>query len=197
MFRDVLPKNPDMIISYSGVNDTKISRGRLCEGYPYSHKNQSEFLNFTMKYALKRGFFYGKSFYESVDGWTMGLPDYEDESNIWVRNERMMHALCEEFGIRFYAFLQPVRDYGGYISGGEPEETKYIEETKTWYNKTRSLIADKEYITDLSGLFNGQKNIYYDRCHVFETGNKQIASAIFKHIIKDIRADIKEKGGKE
>ncbi len=201
LFRDVLPMEPDMVISYSGVNDTKyFKRRHVCENYPYVMMHQSDFLDYSMKLAVKKGYFHGTAFHDKVNNWTLGVPDYEDPSHIWVRNERMMHAICEEFGIRFYAFLQPNRDYGGYIKTGEPEKSSYarnlnqnMAEVREWYAETRSLIKGKDYIIDLSELFAGQKNIYFDNCHVFERGNKKIETAIFKHIIKAIRSDVQVK----
>jgi hypothetical protein len=199
LFRDVLPMKPDMVISYSGVNDTKYFKSRhLCKNYPYTMQHHEEFMEFAMKHGLNRGFFYGAPYHENVRRLTLGVPNNEDESEVWVRNERMMHAICEEFGVRFHAFLQPIRDYGGYIKSGEPEKDSFAEDSekntreyREWYDETRSLIKDIDYITDLSGLFSGQKYIYHDFCHVFEGGNKQIETAIFRHIIKDIREAIK------
>lgn len=201
LFRDVLPMRPDMVISYSGINDTPYFWKRhVCKSHPYVMMHQEDFLKYSMKHALRRGYFYGAAYHGKVSAYTLGLEEDTDLSHKWVQNERMMHALCEEFGIKFYAFLQPNRDYGGYVKTGEPEKSSYaknlsqnVDEVKAWYDKTRSLIGDKEYIIDLSELFAGAKHVYYDYCHVFESGNRKIEAAILRHIIKDIRNGIRNK----
>lgn len=205
LFRDVLPMKPDMVISYSGINDTDyFHRRSIREGHPYTTQYQIDFLEYSMKNAMKHGYFDGSAYHSKIGAYTLGIEDAGDFSERWVKNERMMHALCDEFGIKFHAFLQPNRDYGGYIKTGEPEKSSYaknlsqnLEEVKSWYDKTRSLIAEIDYITDLSELFSGQKHIFYDYCHVFESGNRKIETAIFKHVIKDIREDYRKKQQRE
>lgn len=199
LLRDVLPLKPDMVLSYSGINDTPcFQRNRVCKEYPFVMLHHKNFLEFAMKHANKKGYFQGAGYSELVNNITLGVVDSEDYAERWVSNERKMHALCREFNIKFYGFLQPVRDYGGYIKTGEYDKASYKkvleERTKQnieWYDKTRVLIRDIDYIVDFSELFCGKKHIYFDYCHMFENGNRKIAQEILQYIIKDIRNERK------
>ena len=53
LFRDVLPMKPDMVISYSGINDTEyFHRRNIREGHPYATQYQFDFLEYSMKNAM-------------------------------------------------------------------------------------------------------------------------------------------------
>ena len=195
VLRDVLNIKPDIVISYSGINDSDyFQRRHVLKEYPDVMFHQDKFLRFAMKKANKEGYFLGNVYHDDVDEIMYGIENTKNYSERWVDNERIMHALCNEFGITFYGFLQPYRDYGGYIKSGEPQKKSYeknmeqnIKEINAWYDDVRQKIAEIEYIHDLSLLFDGMEKVYYDYCHVFEKGNKEIADAILSRIASKIK----------
>lgn len=199
LIKDVLPIMPDIVISYSGINDNDFCQsGYGVKKHPYFTSYHERFMKFALDMANKEGYFRGVPIHEGVNKLTLGIPNEKSAPEKWVDNERIIHAICQEFGISFYAFLQPCRDYGNYINTGENGKKTYeenlqenIEKVTQWYKSAQEKIKDLDYITDLTSLFDGKKNIYYDYCHVFEKGNQLIASRILKSVLPEIRDRMK------
>ncbi len=195
LLRDVIPMKPDFVISYSGINDTEYFQNRhVCEKHPDYMIHQERFIKYAMSRAIKDGYFRGNIYHDGIDAFTLGVENDWDLTTRWVNNQRIMHALCVEFGIEFMGFLQPCRDYGGYIISGEPEKksfanniTENIQEIRQWYDSAREMISGIDYITDLSQMFSGRSLIFYDYCHVFEKGNRAIASIIADKIESKVK----------
>lgn len=203
LIRDVLPMKPDIVISYSGINDTEYFQMRhVSREYPDFMLFQMEFNNYAMRKALKKGYFLGARYSKEIDNCSYGIKNKDDFATRWINNERIMNSICTEFGIKFYSILQPCRDYGGYIKTEKLEKATFkrnleynIQTTIKFYEDVRNNIAKYDFIIDFSNLFNNQTNIFYDYCHVFEKGNRVIATAILKEILPEVRKKIKETRG--
>ncbi len=172
--RDILDMNPDIVISFSGINDTHVNGGT------WAHYYQKQLFDYLRKNIVCLGGV-DVSNSEYIDGMEVtGTP-----ARRWLKNIRLMHAACEEFGIQFYAFLQPMIGEKNYnlsemIVGGD---FKNLEKTSyEFIEEVRSLIGQYDYIYDIADLFNEVEDIYLDTSHVKEKGNRMIAEKIFTYL---------------
>lgn len=168
--RDMLSIKPDIVISFSGVNDT--------------HSNGGTWTN----YYQKQMFDCLRENYTSLGGMDISGAEYsegvitdETPAKKWLRNIRLMHSACKEFGIQYYAFLQPMigeknYDLSEMIVGGDLKNLKKT--SCEFIEEVRGLIDQYNYIYDIADLFDEVKDIYMDTAHVVESGNRMIAEKI-------------------
>jgi hypothetical protein len=201
LIRDVIPLHPDIVISYSGVNDFKLDR---------QPKNME---NFTPRYqrpfiavAQERIF----SWISQQEGGATVLYGMQTDKSpvmFWSDNQRMMHSISEEFGIKFIGILQASpRSEGiasavieGYLAArrGEMEDNKNVFINPLWlkimYDEAEKEIEDIPYILNFRHIFDGiaDFDIYMDLSHKFERGNQIIAANVFENLIKMGYLDVK------
>lgn len=106
----------------------------------------------------------------------------------WLQNEKMMNLICEQYGAKFYCFVQPQiyhKDFEdkywnlftqGYREEMYPDWKEEIEKQK-----------DCPWLVNLLDILDEHFDVYFDVCHVTTEGNKIIAKHIYDHIIDDIR----------
>ena len=208
--RDVVNLSPNIVISYSGVNDlymfpSKNERERI--NRPFITKFQVQFIQQVLEKLSHLQFGLPTP---DIPDWQKGgrqtvfygLQNTKSASCFWIDNMRMIHALAQEFGMAFFSFFQPFRFNGYYKSTPTQEiihsrrdpsctpslEGQKIYERREEVEEIRKLIPQYSYITDLSELFLGESNIYYDSVHVYEKGNQLIAQRIGEFIIKYLRS---------
>jgi lysophospholipase L1-like esterase len=203
LIRDVIPLKPDIVLSYSGVNDLyyyiniqELERLRR----PFITKFQIIFVKQILEKlsALKHGLpvTYGL-IWDKIGQNTVfyGLENDKSTSEVWLDNMRMMRITTKEFGIQFFSFFQPFR-FNGFYERTDiqdiihnrrdlsciPESNGYeiwgrpiMEEMR----KITSEIKKYNYIFDFSGIFTNYQGIYLDAMHVYEQGNRIIAEKIF------------------
>lgn len=203
LIRDAIPLHPNMVISLSGTNDAEVNREYFVEGHPFVREYQKRMFEDLVHHDWLTNYNFGVP----VKQVGYGLPNEKSFAQYWVDNMRMMHSLCEEFGISFYGFLQPRRNYGGYVMHVDEiypcyadhihhyhNSAEYSMRIRQWFEEAREEIKKLDYMTDLSFLFDEQKNIYMDFCHVYEKGNRQIADAILRKILNEIRQNQQKTG---
>lgn len=176
LIRDMLPLKPDIVVSYSGVND----RGTI---QSYINSYQKKLYEHLASQQQKGVYGLGEA-----DSVCWGVTERIESWQKWVRNQQMMYHLTKMTGIRYIAFLQPTviskkrgkRDEELYLYIGEDEISDKIQ----YYKKVRQLIdcGELEYVVDASGWFDDIDGLFYDYCHVFEEGNQLIAERIYRHI---------------
>jgi hypothetical protein len=213
LIRDVIPLQPDIVVSYSGFNDlayyppsqpSPFGDGRQSRMYayqtervrrPFVHTYQVDIFRTTMQMHPE-----GNRLIH------YGLQNDKSASEYWLDNMRMMNAIAKEFGITFLSFFQPFSFNGNYEIN---DSQKIIFERYWWHtininpNPTNKIhlesiiketgeimasLKKHDFITDLSHIFDGYENIYRDFCHVFERGNEIIAANIYaklKEVLRD------------
>ena len=185
LVRDVLTLSPDIIIEYGGINDAcedfvDLEHPLVCRQLSNRAQKMLEFYNNNRKPHLK------KSLYK-------GLPAPSNRADIWYKNQRMMHAIAQEFDIPFFSFLEPTIYSGQYqLSLSEQEAIsddmligmKYKERAQNFYSAGKLYTADTAYIYDLTGLFDGLSGILIDDRHCNNKGTSLIAERIFQ-VIKE------------
>lgn len=166
LIRDVIDIQPNLVISYSGVNDLRSK----------SHKEDREHL-FTLNYqqrmlekAVKRRLIANElqCTFENITKLTYGPKSNKAKWEHWIDCERKMFAVCREYNIEYMGCLQPYRD--AFTSDYENAQ-KYIRENKL------------PWLIDMTAIFDGKTDVYFDDCHVYEKGNRIIAKKMMTYIL--------------
>lgn len=197
LIRDGVLFSPEYIICLCGFNNFAYKLGFLCPDErqnaelfrtrPFTTPKQAAFLKtITSRFGLgKDEIYYGEE---------NNAPAHE----FLLMQLDMMQCLCEEFGIKFKAFLQPCIFSGAYaISEREneslcssysitpPELGRFADDFRDMYKKTSSEAAGLSYVRDLSGIYNGETDVYTDACHVKPEYLQKISSAIAEELRDD------------
>lgn len=183
LLRDVLNLTPDMVIVYDGFNDMAAS----AEKNPFAFSDIQRAMDYADDNKDK---IWLDVFAEGVAPYT-GIQPNADKFDIWLNNIKRMRVICENEGISFFAFHQPIL-YSKLNMTKEEKgllwSTWRVNDCYVWANEFRSRIkpiADTyEYIYDLSDIFDNETDIYMEDCHVYEKGNRIIADSIYE-IISD------------
>lgn len=191
LIRDCLSLKPDIIISFTGINDVNWI---LCNE---TYSMYTNYLKTNMEKTFQTAF--KKRWTEElVDDIGFGIkPNLSDYEN-WFKNMKIMHGIAKEFEIKFLSFLQPTIFYGGYNPSSRekaflkylceyvydnpdtPEsQTKLLTGAEKFYTGAVRLSKGVDYIYDITDIFDGQSEIFYDIAHCNEIGNKLIANRIF------------------
>lgn len=205
LIRDVIPLKPDIVISYSGVNDLySYPKQDEEERYqrPFITRFQVQFINQIIDRLTKE---VGIPVV-NAPSWNQlghntvfyGLRNEKTAAEFWVDNERMMYAICEMFGINFFGIYQPYRFNGCYKSTSLQEIIHHrrdltcvptVEGERRWGASVRkdhkrivSEIKKYKYLYDFSEIFDDQTEVFYDTTHVYEKGNQIIATNILNRI---------------
>lgn len=173
--RDMIPLGIDTLVSYSRVNDWVASSRKslfisqyqkeVFQGITGTHRKQNDTC------------IYGYQGYDTFEH--------------WLSCERMLHAICEEFGIEFYGVMQPVlfekldkteqeRELMEHFLGWGLDE-QYIEYLYNMRKNLKTVSSSYTWLYDFTEIFdtNLQYPVYIDHCHLTSYGNQIIASAIF------------------
>lgn len=172
LVRDGLYFKPDIVISFSGINDAfggfSEMETPLISNYLKNTLNDLPIKNAKIGYGMKK--------------------DVTRAEN-WIRNMRIMYSVCTEFGIKFLCFLQPYIFSGTYKF--EDMEKRFFTEMYSseernvafdFYQTTKEEIKKYPYMQDLTGIFDNMMGIFYDSTHCNEEGNQIIAKRIYEVI---------------
>ncbi len=190
LVRDGLEFKPDLVISYSGIND----RGSYSElPNPMTHKYQRSLLTFltqnssspllpsTIK-VLQR--IIGIDTKDNI-GYTLGVPTDRTLGQQYEKNMQLMHAVSNSAGAEFVAFIQP---YGNYGKSGIDSENKkirknYSEKVKALYDEITQLPSRVEYIRDATNILDEYPDLFKeDDVHLLDRGDEVVARHIFNEI---------------
>lgn len=181
LIRDVLEISPNLVLSYSGVNDA-LSDDYYQPEYPMCLKYEVD----NIKSYIQEGHIFNTLMNMSpIEKYTLGLKSGSNLAQHWIKCERIMHTICKEFGIKFYGFLQPY-NYNNGISFVSFEK---MMKAQGFFDEVRENLAnvpDNDYLIDFTQIFKGEENVFFDFCHVYEKGNRIIARKIMPYILKSI-----------
>ena len=184
--RDIPIIKPDIVISYSGVNNI-----HLVDKYPY-------LLDYHVKLV---------KYFENRKAPTINLCNPQssqltsysqkdlDKYKFWMYNEKMMHYYCGLYNASFFCVFQPVMMSKGILL---KEEREYIANrsfmgrnglTPQEYRAIAIHLKEKvkrekfEWMYDFSEIFDDElQSVYIDGIHVNEKGNEIIAKRILNLI---------------
>ena len=205
LIRDVLPLKPDIVLSYSGLNDLygypKPSEP-IRHGRPFITHFQVEFIEQILEKltAAKFGLpIMNDLIWDKTGNRTVyyGLKNNKSSSDVWLENTRIMHSIAKEFKIDFLSFFQPFA-FNGFYEENDLQNIIYsrrslscrYEGYEKWglpYKEDLQIIIEEikkhNYMFDFSSIFDGYRGIYFDASHVYEKGNDIIANKIFDKLI--------------
>ncbi len=184
LIRDVVWKKPDIVISYSRINDFCGVKNHLFT-HPYQ-QTVFERMALSME-ALP----YIKTNKTKSNGlFSMGECHEDNLALHWLANERMMHAVCQEFGIVFYSILQPGIDTKKPKSKFELDIYRLSEQDnmRAWEKMMEDVkpeIPKYPWLYDFTNIFDEmQGEVFWDICHVYGNANRLVAEKILS-IIQD------------
>lgn len=179
LIRDIIPYYPDIVISYSGVNDRiHFSWKQELKTYPFINPYQYDM---TILEAQRLQY---RRISGSKDAYSFGLKQEDGQYDRFKMNMHMMKAICESYGITFIGILQP------YIGSGknytmdtyELIVNTQLEKSIEWSTPFYDLAiqeAGKKY-EDFTKIFKDVEDIWIDDCHVTEKGNAIIAEKVYE-----------------
>jgi hypothetical protein len=189
--RDVITLKPDFVISYSGINDFTY----YLRQYSAAPRYKRPFIHFDQEKLFE---FVSLQYGEAV---LYGLQTDRDSAKFWADNQRMMHAISEEFGIKYIGILQANTHSEGEVSqiigmeetfsrGFGDEFNKNLhynyKNLKPIYDRAEKNIEDLPYLLNFRHIFDdfNDYDIYYDECHAYERGNEVIAANVYENLLK-------------
>lgn len=187
LLRDVLPLEPDWVISFNGINDL-INNDKTPMVTDYQTLMMSKLLGREYSYFPNTVGLLTKILNKnSLVGINEGVEQNPKNVTQWERNIRSMHALSKEFGIRYIVFLQPTLGTGSYTMESYDKHLfsimlrtrpDYPEELKAFYSEARLVCGKYDFCIDVVDIFAGAKRMYADVRHPNSRGNRKIADRI-------------------
>ena len=187
---EVVVLKPDIIISYSGVNERIVGDQQQ---HPYitefetklydmfAGKPSSTFFpnlvacmgRLRKKMGLEKG---------KVD---LGIVNENSFAQQWINNMKMMKGISDQLGIKFVAFLQPTLGIGRYTISEEEREymVQGYPDFPLFYDEAIPLSKECDFIVDFTDVFEFEKNLYWDECHVTLEGNRIVSKHIYNELL--------------
>ncbi len=167
LLRDVCALRPDLVISFSGVNDMLIG------------ENDNPFLPEYLNLVWER------LPVKSWGGNKKHLPKKEElrAFDFWYRMEGIMHVVSNMFGAKFVCFAQPIMYSQEKLTQERRwafERSEHKKNAVEFRRKSRQIR--EEWFIDLTDILDGHPEVFMDCVHVDEEGNKIIADHIYHHI---------------
>jgi lysophospholipase L1-like esterase len=191
LVRDGLEFKPDIVISYSGIND----RGEYGElPYPMVHTYQRELFKSIVdtnssrpKYmvstiTLLKNMTNTQS--ASDLNFTFGVESQGSYAEQYTRNIELMHAISTSQGADFFAFIQPVAFYNSIHNSSEISKGEgYKNMVLDLYDQIAVLPDRLEFVYDATQILEQDSDVYKeDGVHLTENGDKVVANYIFRQI---------------
>lgn len=194
--RDITVLHPNLVISFSGVND--IGGGVRAGNYPFLHKYQKKM----WEQILEKG----NCIPDSMDmrnmheiSWGIERNDNPGDAAIWLDYERMMYAVCMEFQAFFLGIVEPM-SYSHVLDKTLEQDLvellqakgidkAYFKNQKKFVMEVHDHICQKhlDYMIDLSEYLSGETGAFSDYIHYTEKGNQLIGNYMAGLVIKKIK----------
>lgn len=188
LVRDIIPYRPNVVISYSSCNE--IACPDTCwpnpPPYPFVSGVQRELFALLGK-QLNKKVSYGEP-----------LPPSCTRLAHWLDTERMMHALCAEFGIAFHAVLQPLSACEEPIAAAKVEliadlhhrSRDYVREQflpafRAFIDQGREAARQYDWMHDATRLLNGEPGVFTDDVHITPKGAAIVAEYVYRLLFRD------------
>jgi lysophospholipase L1-like esterase len=199
LVRDGLEFEPDIIISYSGVNDRGKNSGLP---YPMVHTYQRYLLEFLTRSQyfpifpntvyLMRKISTGKPS-QPIES-TLGVPSRRTLGQQYEKNLVLMDAIARVSGATFYGIIQP----NAYVGpSGEsrapqnlikPQSVEYVSQLQDLYRQIVDLPARHPFVHSFLSILEGEGLYKKDGVHATLQGNQLIAERVLDLILPELSA---------
>ena len=198
LVRDGLTFTPDIIISYSGVNDRGHYGGLP---YPMVHPYQRRTLEYLTQPAHSPVFpntiyLLGQMLRGNRPGGmtaTLGVPNSGSLGQQFERNMALMAAIAHACGATFYGIIQPnayvssLRQSGTASSIKGTKGAKYVSELKDLYGQINHVPERVPFVYGFTSIFDGEDQVYKDDgVHTTLKGDRVIAEKVLDLIDSDL-----------
>jgi len=199
LVRDGLEFKPDIIISYSGVND----RGEYSElPYPMVHPYQRYLLEYLTRsqysplfpntvYLINKVL--GGKPPRHIDA-TLGVPISRTLGQQYEKNLVLMNAIAQVSGATFYGIIQP----NAYVGpSGEsktptglrkPKPAEYVSQLQHLYRQIADLPSRHPFVHSFLPIFEGDGLYQKDGIHATLKGDHLIAEKVLDLILPELSA---------
>ncbi len=182
LMRDLPAIRPDFVVNLSGIND--FTWGHTRPENPYLHTYQRRVSQHLCDTT------------DAFEDWVGGAPHRDTKSTLWLRNVRLMKAICDDINVNLLSCLQPTMVLGDYQASEEEKKvllepfmhktindnTPYFEVARKFYEEIQSAFSEQpetyRHCCDLSRSYAGMSGLYRDYRHQNEAGDIILANAI-------------------
>lgn len=171
--RDIPALAPDLVLSFSGVNNIKNSRSKVqhpfCDIYSERVFAELEKMKQAQDPAYRINY---------------GVPEELNDAELWIRCQKMMHAVCKSFGASHMTFLQPLITEKDCYSQRELfyavlARTEYVENATLFLREARKWIKEYDWLIDAGDILKHAYGVFLDIEHVDGKGNQFIAEYVW------------------
>ncbi len=180
LIRDVLELKPNLVISYSAIND--FLESYFVKEHPYILQYQMDIIQKSVEEGKMNDTL--AEITVPITKVTCGIESKKSIAKHWIDCERMMYAICKEYSVDFLAFLQPY-----FMEGNIFLTQEQLVAVKKNYDEVKRIMemTKREWLIDFTHIFKGKESVYFDLCHVYEQGNRIIVKNMMPYILKSIR----------
>lgn len=170
LLRDIAYIRPDVVISMGGINNVNVKKNtdnQFCV---------KDILEWITAMAPK-------------ERYISGVKGDECTYEFWHRNLKVMKAVVESYGAKFFGFLQPMN-----VAKENPSLFDIIttgEDNKDfWVFRERSEKESDPAYRNLIDLFDQETEMYIDYAHYSEKANDMLADIVFKTVITNMKENL-------
>lgn len=194
--RDMSRLRLDIVISYSRINEPGIIE-RGGRRMPTVYSSYQVYLFRQLAKMKSKSFGKIMNLSQSCgDEIVYFGEEIDDVAEHWLHYERLMHAMCNELGMKFLAVCQPSLFEKKPLIAQE-RELMYCDdmdslrrgELVAYRRKIREKVKEQNlpWLLDFTEIIDGHdEDIYMDVCHFTSFGNRIVAENIFEHIAKEL-----------
>lgn len=189
LIRDGLSFNPDIVISYSGINDRgsySVAEHLFIHPYQLSMmkslvaSGSFPLLQNTTRLAAE---FAGL---DSEINYSLGVASSMTLAERFKMNVEMMQAVSTSQGALFYSFIQPVAVLI------DPQATdrspEFVDDTLKLYEEILKLPSRYDYVNDATRILDPHKHYKSDGVHLTPEGDSVVATFVFDKIKEAVAA---------
>ncbi len=167
LIRDGVHLHPQYIISMSGVNNEMHRLGEI--------ENKANLRHTIEWYKIL----------SPKAPFVCGVPVREDAFAYWVRIERVIKAVAEQNGSKFYCFLQPMKESKEKLTAFE-RSVHFSGDANNEIASFRQGAGQDDFYTNLLSLFDEEEGMFIDNCHYSEKAGSILAEIVSKELLKDL-----------
>lgn len=170
LIRDIAYIRPDIVISMGGLNNVNVKKdtdNQFCV---------KEIMQWITAMAPK-------------ERYISGVKGDECTYEFWHRNLKVMKAVVESYGAKFFCFLQPMN-----VAKENPSLFDILttgEDNKDfWVFRERAGKESAPAYRNLIDLFDQETEMYIDYCHYSEKANDMLADIVFNTVITNMKENL-------
>jgi len=115
-----------------------------------------------------------------------GIPIRENAFGYWLRMQKIIKAVAELNGSRYFCYLQPIKEAKENLTLFE-KSVHYSGDTDNESAAFRNGARDDDFYVNLLSLFDEKDGMFTDICHYSEEANEILAEIVCKELLNDMK----------